>query len=236
GSNLESFRQELKRHTGSDFLPPIYHIPIAIAYLKIDPEFRELSAEVLTAAPDRESSLLESFWRNCDDLLGLAEGTPNRGLLVSFNGNEFDIPVLEVRALKYALRGNVRARDSLFHFDVPFFLANYQHSRKRGLRLSTLSKLTGLPGKALLDGGQVQSRFESGGLDEIGRYCLLDVLETYLLFLRCRLLCGMSSTAYEAANRSFALFLATSHDRNIRELSPYLEESLKTSADIGSFR
>jgi 3'-5' exonuclease len=235
GTNLSSFREQLKQETGTDFLPPIYHVPIALAVLKVERGFRELTADVLTTSPGNESSLVEAFWRNCEEVLGTTDGR-EEGLLVSFNGMGFDVPVLELRALKYALRGNTRARDRRFHFDVPLFLANYEPSRRRGLHLSTLSKLAGLPGKVLLDGGQVQSRFESGALDEIGRYCLLDVLETYLLFLRCQLLCGMNSGTYETAVRSFASFLNASTDPSIRALTPYLEEYLKGNAEVQFFR
>lgn len=236
GTDLASFRDDLKQRTGSDFLPPIFHVPIAIAFLEVGSEFGETNVEVLTAVPQQEKSLVETFWRKCDDLLGGTKNDKNDGLLVSFNGIEFDIPVLEVRALKYALRGNLRARDSEFHFDVPLFLANYQPSRKRGLRLATLSKLAGLPGKALLEGNMVESRFESGLLREIGTYCLLDVLQTYFLFLRCRLLSGMSSSAYDAALRSFVLFLSTSDDPNVREAFAYLEDPLRGAMSLESVR
>ena len=236
GTNLASFRDTLRQRTGSDFLPPVFHVPIAIAFLAVRSEFRDMSVEVLTAVPDQERTLLETFWRKCDDLFSAADNGENNGLLVSFNGMEFDIPVLELRALKYALRGNLYARDSEFHFDVPLFLANYQPSRKRGLRLATLSKLAGFPGKALLEGSQVQSRFESGMLREIGTYCLLDVLQTYFLFLRCRLLAGMNSSAYVAALRSFASFLATSNDPNVREVFTYLEGPLQNAISVESVR
>jgi predicted PolB exonuclease-like 3'-5' exonuclease len=236
GTDLSSFRDELKRRTGSDFLPPIFHVPIAIAFLEVHSEFREMRVEVLTAVPDQERSLVGAFWQKCDDLFGATDNGENNGLLVSFNGMEFDIPVLEIRALKYALRGNLRARDSEFHFDVPLFLANYQPSRKRGLRLATLSQLAGLPGKALLEGSMVESRFKSGLLREIGTYCLLDVLQTYFLFLRCQLLSGMTSSAYIAALRSFTLFLSTSDDPNVREVFSYLEGPLQSAISVESVR
>lgn len=233
GNSLASFREELKNKTGSAFLPPLYHIPIAIAFLWADLKSHEVSTQVLTGTLGQENFLIETFWRNCDDLIGRQEAVRGEGLLVSFNGNQFDIPVLELRSLKYGLRGNPLVREPAFHFDVPLFLANYKDSLKRSLRLSALSKLVGLPGKPMMDGSLVQSRFESGALDEIGRYCLLDVLQTYILFMRCQLLCGGSQDDYEESIRALALFFATSQDPSIRELSSYLSDSLRSVAHLG---
>lgn len=236
GVGLTAFREDLRRRTGSDFLPPIYHIPIAIAFLKTDASFRDISVEVHTGVLDDERSLLEMFWRHCREVLEAKGSSDRRGLLVSFNGTDFDIPVLEVRALKYALSANPLVRDPACHFDVPLFLANYQPARKRGLHLATLAKLIGLPGKAMLDGSQVQSRFEMGSLNEIGKYCLLDVLQTYFLFLRCQLLNGMDPGDYENAVRSLAAFLSTSDDPNVEGAFVYLENALRTTLAVESAR
>jgi len=229
GIGLADFRKDLKARTGSDFLPQIYHIPIAIAYLRTDTSFREVCVEVHTGTLPEEQSLVERFWRHCDSVFGAAGSSEQGGLLVSFNGAEFDVPVLEVRALKYALRANPRARDPRFHFDVPLFLANAQLTRNRGLHLATLAKLIGLPGKAMLDGSQVQSQFELGLLSEIGKYCLLDVLQTYLLFLRCQVLQGLSFVEYRGAVRSLGDFLSTSTDPNVVGASVYLESALRAA-------
>lgn len=235
GTDLAHFREDLKARTGSDFLPPIYHSPIAIGVLRTETSFREPHAEVLTI--DRgERSIVEAFWRQCDDVLGVTGSPEGGGLLVSFNGTEFDVPVLELRALKHGLRANLRARHPTSHFDVPLFLANSQPSRKRGLHLATLSKLVGLPGKAMLDGGQVQARFEMGLLDEIGKYCMLDVLQTYLLFLRCQMLSGMTLSDYDAAVRSLADLLSTSEDPAVVGASVYLENALRAALSVESAR
>jgi predicted PolB exonuclease-like 3'-5' exonuclease len=234
GIELAAFRKDLKSRTGSDFLPPIYHIPIVIAVLWADSSFRNISAAVHTADLGDERSLVQMFWRHCDEVLGTPGNTARGGLLVSFNGTEFDVPVLELRALKYTLRANAHARDPEYHFDVPFFLANFQPSRRRGLHLATLSKLIGLPGKAMLDGSEVQSQFERGNLREIGKYCLLDVLQTYLLFLRCQVLQGMSATQYGDAVRSLTDFLSSSEDPNVTGASVYLESALSRADGVES--
>ena len=226
GTDLARFREELNRRTGSDFLPTVYHVPIAVAFLRTDKTFSEISVEVHTAVPAEERSLIEMFWNKSGEILGTTREHPRGGVLVSFNGTEFDIPVLETRALKYALQANPLVRDASSHFDIPLFLAHDVPARKRGLHLAALAKLVGLPGKTVLDGSQVRSTFDNGGLSEIGRYCLLDVLQTYFLYLRCQLLRGMSLDDYESAIRSLSVFLSNSEDSNVRAVFQHLEGTL----------
>ena len=226
GMDLEAFREQLRKRTGSDFLPPLFHVPISIAYLETDYEYSGISVRVQTATPENERSLLEFFWARVSETVGEHQRASSRGLLVSFNGSEFDVPVLELRSLKHAVRGDVRLRDPRHHFDVLSFLTDKERSRKRGLNLSTAAKAVGLPGKAMFDGSQVQAAFESGELSEIGAYCLLDVLQTYFLFLRCKLLAGMEINQYQSAVRSFSSFLSTTEDPHVRKILPNLEAFL----------
>ena len=53
-----------------------------------------------------------------------------------------------------------------------------------------LAKLIGLPGKYTIAGEDVEYLFRQGRLKEINQYCMTDVLQTYLLFLRVELLRG----------------------------------------------
>jgi len=73
-------------------------------------------------------------------------------------------------------------------------------------------------------------------LGEIGKYCLLDVLQTYLLFLRCQVLKGMNLPEYDSAVRSLADFLATSEDPNVVGTSVHLENALKMARDVEAAR
>jgi predicted PolB exonuclease-like 3'-5' exonuclease len=56
--------------------------------------------------------------------------------------------------------------------------------------LDLYAKLVGLPGKEEVVGADVQKLYAAGDLDRIAAYCMTDVVQTYLLFLRCRLLDG----------------------------------------------
>ena len=54
-----------------------------------------------------------------------------------------------------------------------------------------LCKKLGLSGKIETSGKQVAELYENDELDRIDGYCLLDVLQTYLLFLRTQVLKGI---------------------------------------------
>jgi 3'-5' exonuclease len=60
-----------------------------------------------------------------------------------------------------------------------------------------LAKLIGLPGKYNIAGEDVEYLYRQGRQKEINQYCMTDVLQTYLLFLRVELLRGkLDKTAY----------------------------------------
>jgi 3'-5' exonuclease len=138
------------------------------------------------------------------------------GCLVTFNGRQFDLPVLELQALRYGIAapryfsdGSVqRRRYSDKHYDLLEFLTNYGASRVRG-GFDLLMRMMGLPAKGTIDGSQVQRLWEEGKLDEIHSYCRRDVLQTYRLFLRVELVRGRLERArcdelIQAADAKFA--------------------------------
>ena len=52
------------------------------------------------------------------------------------------------------------------------------------------ANLLGKPGKMGVQGHMVQDMYDAGQLAEINDYCRCDVLDTYFLFLRTRVLLG----------------------------------------------
>ena len=139
------------------------------------------------SADQRERELLEDFSR----FVGRA-----RPVLVTYNGRGFDLPVIVLRSLCHAVplgwyyreRG-VRSRFSEEgHLDLCDWLA--EHGATRSGSLDAVAKLIGLPGKLGVDGSQVEGMYQSGQLASIQKYCLADVAQTALLFLRFRLLQG----------------------------------------------
>jgi predicted PolB exonuclease-like 3'-5' exonuclease len=185
----------------SDFFPIPFHIPIAIATLHADENHRIRSLGCMGADRYAEADLIARFWQ----IFESAE------TLVTFNGRGFDLPVLEMRALKYGIplpryfaTGSSRSTyrgsrySDAYHFDLCDFLSNFGAVYRRG-SLDMLAKLIGLPGKYSIAGEDVEYLFRQGRQKEINQYCITDVLQTYFLFLRVELLRGkIDSSGYQA--------------------------------------
>ena len=186
----------------SDFFPVPFHIPIAISTLHADEKYRIRSLGCFGADRFSEAELVSKFWQTF-------EGAQT---LVTFNGRGFDLPVLEAQALKHGLslpryfaagqtrstyRGN-RYSDA-YHIDLCDYLSNFGAAYRRN-SLDLLAKMIGLPGKYTIAGEDVEYLYRQGRLKEINQYCVTDVLQTFLLFLRVELLRGkLDKPAYEAA-------------------------------------
>jgi predicted PolB exonuclease-like 3'-5' exonuclease len=186
----------------SDFFPIPFHVPIAVAMIQADEDYGIRSVACFGADRCSELDLLQRFWTTFE---------ANR-TLVTFNGRVFDLPVLELRSMKYGLslpryfaagedhptyRGN-RYSDA-YHLDLCDFLGNFGVVHRRG-SLDMLAKLVGLPGKYTIAGEDVEYLYREGRQKEINQYCTTDVLQTYFLFLRVELLRGkLAPAGYEAA-------------------------------------
>ncbi len=198
----ERFRQEGRN---ADFMPLTLHVPIAIAVGEVGDDYVLRSVESLAADDYSEEEVVREFWRREEAF---------DGVMVSFNGRGFDLPVLELAALRYGIsapryfEGGARAGDPQAHLDLYDFLCN---QNGRGLRggMNLLLKMIGLPGKSSVDGSRVQDYFEAGRLEEIQRYCRADVIQTYFLFLRVELMGGrIDNERYRAAAKESERFLS----------------------------
>jgi 3'-5' exonuclease len=124
--------------------------------------------------------------------------------LVSWNGSGFDAPVLHQRAMMRCVPGgvywdqgehnrdfkynNYLARYHSRHLDLMDVLAAY--SGRANAPLDAMAQLCGFPGKLGEDGAKVWDAYLEGRWAEVAAYCETDVVNTYLLFTRFRLLRG----------------------------------------------
>ena len=139
----------------------------------------------------------------------------HRPVLVTFNGRSFDLPVLALRALCHGVPMGWYYRDPSTryrysdqgHLDLCDWLAD--HGATRSSSLDAIARLVGLPGKIGVDGSQVEGLFRDGQLAAIESYCLADVAQTALVFLRFRLLQGkLTPAAYHACTQALLERLA----------------------------
>lgn len=200
---IRRYRGELMEKFDSDFIPYTFQVPAAIAVAKVDAGFRLLDLAALDEPQFRPHVMTDHFWRGWEMY--------RRPTLVSFNGRTFDIPLLELAAFRYGLsipvwfgvaarsfeqpryRYNVEA-----HVDLQELLTNFGSSRFAG-GLNLAANLLGKPGKMDVQGDMVQDMYDAGRLGEISDYCRCDVLDTYFVFLRTRVLLGQLSRQDEQA-------------------------------------
>ena len=195
------------------FPPPQAHRVVAVAWCDVDmlpvrdKTYKLAGGQWLGdwSLPDSERAMLERF---------VAEQEKQPATIVSWNGRTFDLPVLAMRALHlgvpwrwYYAERDVRYRYSADgHCDLMDFLSDYGASRQ--MKLGDAARLIGLPGKTDMDGSKVADVVAEGVVAEnmlkVGRYCLQDVIQTAILFVRTRYHLGIiTREGYEESLRSF---------------------------------
>ncbi|HEG5598708.1 TPA: 3'-5' exonuclease, partial [Campylobacter jejuni] len=189
GSDLEVSLKALqwqKEQSGSEFLPLPYHKIISICAVLSDNFGKFIKVNKIDGQNEKE--MIANFFNFIENY---------EPKLVSFNGKNFDMPVLVLRALKYNLKAatyldtqsdkwnNYKTRFSeLKHCDLLESLG----SNGRGIKLDTLCSMVGLPGKYDVHGDEVMKLFYENKLEKIHEYCESDVLNTYMLFLKYELI------------------------------------------------
>lgn len=187
--------------TGHDFLPlHLQRVAVVGCVFRDDSGFR---VKCLGQADDLEATLIQSFYKTIDRY------TPK---LVSWNGAGFDLPVLHYRSLIHGLvaarywdmgdddrefkYNNYISRYHTRHIDLMDVLAKY--NGRGNAPLDEIAKLCGFPGKLGMDGSQVWPAWQAGQAQEIRAYCETDVMNTWLVYCRFRMLKGeIDSQAYD---------------------------------------
>jgi len=195
----------LKRRieTGNDFPKHFLHQVVAIsAVLKTNDDLKIWSIGDLE---DDEASIIQRFF----DGIGRFQPT-----LVSWNGGGFDLPVLHYRALKHGINAqaywdmgdfnrerkwhNYISRYQFAHIDLMDVMAGYQP--RANAKLDEIALLLGLPGKMGLSGAGVLDQYLAGDIQAIRDYCELDVINTYLIYLRFQQMRGwLDKSGYQQA-------------------------------------
>ena len=191
---VRRYREELLEKYGKDFIPYTYQFPTSIAVGKVGKDLKLQDIVVLDEPEYRPHVMTENFWRGWE-----AYRHPT---LVSFNGRTFDLPLLELAAFHYgvsvprwfnfaarAFEHNRNRYNLQSHLDLLDLLTNFGASRFTG-GLNLAANLLGKPGKMQIEGHMVQDLYDEGRLQEINDYCRCDVLDTYFVFLRAKVMLG----------------------------------------------
>ena len=198
--------QHRRASHGNDFLPlHLQRVAVISCVLRVGKDFRVWSL----AEPEQgEGEIIQRFFDGIDKF------TPQ---IVSWNGGGFDLPVLHYRGLIHGATAprywdlgdgdypdsrefkwnNYISRYHTRHLDLMDLLAMYQP--RASVRLDELARLIGFPGKLGMDGSKVWQAWLAGGMSDVRDYCETDVLNTYLVSVRFRLMRGeLSRSEYEA--------------------------------------
>ncbi|MGO3743532.1 3'-5' exonuclease [Kerstersia sp.] len=191
-----------REEKGHDFLPlHLQRVAVISCTFRDDSGFR---VRTLGKQGDSEAALIAGFFKTIERY------TPT---LVSWNGSGFDLPVLHYRGLIHGLQAprywdmgeedrdfkfnNYISRYHQRHTDLMDLLAKY--NGRANAPLDELAKLCGFPGKLGMDGSQVWPAWLAGKEDEIRAYCETDVVNTWLVYCRFRLMRGeLDPHSYEA--------------------------------------
>ena len=189
--------QQRRAQNGTDFLPlHLQRVAVISCVLRTGKDLRVWSL----AEPEQgEAEIIQRFFD------GVEKFTPQ---IVSWNGGGFDLPVLHYRGLIHGVVAprywdlgdgdyadsrefkwnNYISRYHTRHLDLMDLLAMYQP--RASAPLDALAKLIGFPGKLGMDGSKVWEAWQNGEIAGIRDYCETDVMNTYLVFLRFRLMRG----------------------------------------------
>ncbi len=205
-----------QQKTGSDFLPLHLHKIIAISTVYRgmgDDMGRQVSVTSLGDENCSEADLLNAFFEEIE---------AHEPELISWNGTDFDLPVIMHRALKNMISLPDYWKENNHHTDLKFELSgtNSKHSAS----LDHMAKLLGFPGKMGMDGSQVWDEYQAGNLNSIRDYCDTDVLNTYLIYLRYQLMRG--KLTHEQIEQEFTLL------RDFLELQSHEQDSSETVQKI----
>ncbi len=196
---IETYQDELMESKGTTFIPHTFQLPVAVVVAKVSVDFRLLDIVSLDEPEFRPHVITQHFWRGWE-----AYKYPT---WVTFNGRSFDVPLMELAAYRFGVslpkwfRGegykSPRNRfNTSAHLDLQDVLTNFGAARCNG-GLNLISQMLGKPGKVDLTGDQVQQQHNEGNKKAISDYCRCDVLDTYFVFLRTRVLTGHISLDQE---------------------------------------
>lgn len=201
------------------FPPPQAHRVVAVAWVDMTSkdnayyQFEGLRSYCLWRTDSEyekdvaEAGLVRAFAEAQDD---------DHAQLVSWNGRGFDLPVLNMRAMKHKIampwyyqEKDVRYRyTDAGHCDLMDFLGDY--GAGRNMKLGDVARLIGLPGKIGDVAGNGVAKLVAEGddvktMNRVRRYCAQDAVQTAIIFVRSRYHKGMiEAKEHDAAIDSFA--------------------------------
>ena len=213
---VRALEQLQYQKTGNTFLPHYLHRIVVVSVLFVRGE--EIRIKSLSGD---EAGIVADFFN------GIERSVPR---LVTWNGTRFDLPVLHYRALLHGVSAqryweigdddrefrynNYLSRFHWRHIDLMDVLGAYDP--RSFAPLDSVAKMLGLPGKQIMDGSGVWDCFRAGELQKICDYCEIDVVNTFLIYLRFEMMRGTLIPAeYQAHCENLAEFMRHSEREHL---------------------
>ncbi|MFT6077147.1 MAG: putative PolB exonuclease-like 3'-5' exonuclease [Myxococcota bacterium] len=239
GKNVDECRKaladyHLKITNGrSDFLRQPFQKIVAISFLQADIVRNSDGTEKYVLNEIRSGGNIDSLEEELvKGFFSFLKKQPPR--IVSFNGKNFDLPVLKYRAIKYGIAApflykmgdkwnNYNQKYSLdWHCDLIDAFSDFGASAR--VKMNELCAVFGLPGKIGIDGSMVTEYYDSKKLAEIRDYCETDVVNTYLLYLHYQHHNGSLRTEdFASAQEDLSHYLLTEGEEK-KHLKEFLDD------------
>ncbi len=226
---LKQYHLRVTDGKNSFFRQP-FHKVVAISFLEAEIHRDEDGSEFYVLKELRSGGNLDS--KESDLIVGLFQHLSRlRARIVSFNGRTFDMPVLKYRAMLHGVEAkwlhksgdkwnNYGSKYSLdWHCDLIDAFSDFGASAR--VKMDELCALFGFPGKIDVEGSQVDEMFKANRLGEIRDYCELDVLNTYLLYLKYSLHTGS--------------LLKNNYAKCLQDIISYLEDNAEKRPHLNTF-
>ncbi|PID46890.1 MAG: 3'-5' exonuclease [Proteobacteria bacterium] len=197
---------------GTERLPLNQYQIVAISAVSIEDD--SVGVQILGDEQSTEAELLVQ-------LAELLELVPD---LVSWNGDEFDLPIIGYRLLKYGIacpafwKRDSLQEDSIQSLDLMYELSGYSDTAMPSL--SDMAKILGLSGEMGLQSIDVLAQYQANNLTIIRQACEVDALNTYLIYLKFLRTSGdLSEADYNALNSQLRRQMVASTLTHLRQFA-----------------
>lgn len=221
-------KTKTKKKADPDFVPYTLQIPSAVVLAKVSETYDLLDVAMLSEVRMQPKEIVERFWLGWERY--------DRPVFVTFNGRESALPLLELSAFRYGLSlpgwfspvaKNYEWPRNRFnhsvHIDLMDVFTSFGTTQFVG-GLDLAVSLLGHSGWKKTPDETIWKMHEDEEFQEIEIACVGDVLSTYFVFLRTRVLAGLLSSAGEKK-----LVAATRHWLEERaEVTPAFAQYLET--------
>lgn len=226
---FDRYLEEVEKQTGKTFPNTAFHVPVALAVAAVSKDYELQKLGLLGHEKREPGEIVKHFW----DIYNHSDIT-----LVDFNGSGYDARLMELWAFREGVSITPRyfqkfgpryryAEDK--HLDLQDSIGNNGAVRYQG-GLNLLAKLLNKPGKMETKGDMVQELYDQKKFFEIEDYCLGDVLDTYFVFLRWKVVQGALSKSKEEKLVKFAFEKAMAYSEESGYLKAYLDKCKEKGA------